>query len=341
MSESNKGIWFVPSKILDQTDMQPAVRIAHLPTITLEEFNAVMGDNPPEVLRSTPTKPKRTKDPKEPEEPEEPPHFLDDPDTYGFLEEIRTKMLLRDKKLGLLKTLIKYIYTEGYAGIVFLLNKTIRPSLRNDFLLTYASMCPRLRNRKVRKVRPVKNTFISMDSSAWDTFYKAGLLALRQRVREQVDLLSPNQEQSLKPKLFSAQPIGESSNTYKPIIWGFNKFRENPIRVPEENILFSGYGLVANNRFIDCLMGLPIGWTSPFHKVVWSVSIYKKDRTFDTRLADYSAPAINIWTTPTVSSIYKSSDKYEAAQEERLKKKGSKSQTSTQVQMGQSIRWKR
>jgi len=338
MSESNEGIWFVPSKILDQTDMQPAVRIAHLPTITLEEFNAVMSDNPPKVLsRSTPSKPKRTEEPEEPKEP----HFLDDPDTYGFLEEIRDKMLLRDRKLGQLKTLIKYIYTEGYAGIVFLLNKTIRPSLRNEFLLTYASMYPRLRNRKARKVRPEKNTFISMDSSAWDSFYKAGLRALRQRVREQVDLLSPTQEQSLKPKMFSAQPIGESSNTYKPIIWDFNNFRENPIRVPKENKLFSGSDLVANNRFIDCLMGLPIGWTSPFHKVVWSVSIYKKDRTFETLIADYRAPAINIWTTPTVSSMYKSTDKFEAAQEARLKKKGSKGQTSTQVQMGQSVRKKR
>jgi len=267
-------MWLIPSQILDKTQMRYATRNASLPSISLADLD-LLAQN------------KSTR------------KALDlSKETSDLLTEIAANFGLRDSFDYPLKKLIRYIYVDGYSGVSWLLNKTLRsPEFSNDFLDIYASLHPRQRN-KTRTERPKPKTFISMKNDVWEVVRTALRSDLRKRATR-------NKSAPLTPQRFSAQALGSPVST-PARFWSFNpSIRQNPsLFAPSSNYkntqLFKGMTTSANPRFMECVMGLPIGWTSPLHKQVWLMSSYQYVE--DILSEKTSAERSRLWLTPTVHS---------------------------------------
>lgn len=263
--------------------------------------------------------------------------------TYSFLRDICDNMGVRDQFNIKVKKLLHFIYNEGYLCIAYLLDKTINERSSDYYrsshtfvwgLDVFRDRYPKqfpIRQRLASK-RPPPSTFTQMQS--FESFIKKDREAWYARIGQSLmSSRAPTEAQIKAPKTFSARAFGANSLD-RDYLWEFN----NSLRANADDTIYPTH---INNRFIECIMGLPIGWTSPFHKQVWVVSSYVKQKDIKTKIKD--ADNLALWATPSVfsSTAQMSYEQHEIRRQRHLSKESpSKPQDSLQWQMQRAIRGK-
>lgn len=295
-------MWLIPTQVIERTGVQSLILSeVELPSISITDLDQIAQNRIPKAL-SLSTLGAQTVN------------------TIPFLNDIAAHFGIRDVFNYKVPKLIRNIYVDGYAGITWLFNKTLKTTLPNaneTFVLQYANSFKKQRGRKSKERFELATKFTSMTDSEWLSSYRETRANWAERSKKQKGATNASAK-----KRFSAQPLVSTANA-RGLFWDFQPMRPNPsLFAPSSTYkgvsLFStpilkavasvgrtdleSTAIAANPRFIECVMGLPIGWTSPLHKQIWLMSTYPTTHTIveDVPIDQQRKP--HNWLTPTVQS---------------------------------------